>query len=206
MKNPLSYQTTEYDCGPTALTNAMSFLFSREDIPPDIIKAITLYCLDGYNRKGEAGKSGTTAMAVMFLSNWFNQFGKIKKFPIYSEILRPEEVYISPNSRIAVCLQQGGAAVSRVMLGGWHYVLLTGIDSEYVYLFDPYFRKNPFKEDGIEMINNAPTKWNRKVRFDIMNKSGKTNYALGEPEIRETMLIYNTDTRRTAENSIEYFI
>ena len=46
MKNPLSYQTTEYDCGPTALTNAMSFLFSREDIPPDIIKAITLYCLD----------------------------------------------------------------------------------------------------------------------------------------------------------------
>ncbi|MBO5560725.1 MAG: peptidase C39, partial [Firmicutes bacterium] len=116
------------------------------------------------------------------------------------------EVYISRDSKIAVCLQQGGAVVSRVMLGGWHYVLLTGIDEEFVYLFDPYFRKNPFKEDGIEMINNAPTKWNRKVRFDIMNKSGKTNYALGEPEIRETMLIYNTDTRRTAENSIEYFI
>ena len=206
MKNPLSYQATEYDCGPTTLTNAMSFLFNREEISPDIIKAITLYCLDGYNRKGEAGKSGTTAMAVMFLSNWFNQFGKIKKFPIYSEILKPEEVYMSRDSKIAVCLQQGGAVVSRVMLGGWHYVLLTGIDEEFVYLFDPYYRKNPFKEDGVEIMRDEPTKWNRKVRFDVMNKTGRTNYAFGQPDVRESMLIYNTQTRRTPEKSIEYFI
>lgn len=206
MKNPLSYQTTEYDCGPTTLTNAISFLFSREEISPEIIKAITLYCLDGYNKKGEAGKSGTTAMAVMFLSNWFNQFGKIKKFPIYSEILKPEEVYISRDSRIAECLQQGGAVVSRVMLGCWHYVLLTGIDSENIYLFDPYYRKNPFKEDGVEIVKDAPTKWNRKVKYDIFNGTGKENYAFGPVDTRESMLIYNTDTRRTMDTTIEYFI
>ena len=78
MKNPLSYQVTEFDCGPTTLLNAMSFLFRREEIPPDIIKHIMLFCLDSYNTKGEFGKNGTSQMAMMFMSNWFNQFGKVK--------------------------------------------------------------------------------------------------------------------------------
>ena len=34
MKNPLRYQMTEYDCGPTSMLNAMSYLFPREAIPP----------------------------------------------------------------------------------------------------------------------------------------------------------------------------
>ena len=34
MKIPLRYQMSEYDCGPTALLNAMSFLFDRAEIPP----------------------------------------------------------------------------------------------------------------------------------------------------------------------------
>ncbi len=33
MKNPLNYQTTEYDCGPTTLINAISFLFEKEGNP-----------------------------------------------------------------------------------------------------------------------------------------------------------------------------
>jgi hypothetical protein len=67
MKNPLSYQATEFDCGPTTLTNAISYLFKREEIPPDVIKHIVLYSLDAYNCKGEFGKSGTSGMAMMFL-------------------------------------------------------------------------------------------------------------------------------------------
>lgn len=33
MKNPLHYQFSEYDCGPTSMQNAISFLFEREEIP-----------------------------------------------------------------------------------------------------------------------------------------------------------------------------
>jgi hypothetical protein len=205
MKNPLSYQSTEYDCGPTTLMNAISYLYNREEIPPEIIKTIMLYCLDGFNKKGEAGKSGTTAMAVSFLSSWFNQYGKIKKFPIETEFLQPEEVVVSRDSKIGACLQQGGAVVSRVMLGCWHYVLLTGIDDEYVYLFDPYYRKNPFKEDGVDIIKDKPTSVNRRVKIDIINGTGKANYALGNKETRESLLLFNTNTRTTMEN-IEYFI
>lgn len=30
MKNPLRYQMSEYDCGPTSMLNAISYLFERE--------------------------------------------------------------------------------------------------------------------------------------------------------------------------------
>lgn len=52
MKNVLNYQSSEYDCGPTTLTNALRFLFERCDIPPELLKAIALYTLDAYNEQG----------------------------------------------------------------------------------------------------------------------------------------------------------
>ena len=42
MKTPLRYQMSEYDCGPTAMLDAVSFLFEREEIPPEIIRNIML--------------------------------------------------------------------------------------------------------------------------------------------------------------------
>ena len=35
MNNPLRYQMTEYDCGPTSMLNAVSCLFRRDEIPPE---------------------------------------------------------------------------------------------------------------------------------------------------------------------------
>jgi hypothetical protein len=133
MKNQLSFQTSEYDCGTTTLLNAIRYLFEREEILPDIIRAISLYTLDVYNEDGEFGKSGTSRMAMMFLGNWFNQFGKTKNYPIYTEFLQDEKVSLKQNSKIIECLQQGGTVIVCVWLGNCrHYVLLTDIDSEYL--------------------------------------------------------------------------
>lgn len=52
MKNPLHYQLSEYDCGPTTMLNAISFLFEREEISPVVIRNVMLYCLDSYNGEG----------------------------------------------------------------------------------------------------------------------------------------------------------
>ena len=52
MKNPLQYQISEYDCGPTSLLNALSYLFDREEIAPEVIRNILLYCLDCYSADG----------------------------------------------------------------------------------------------------------------------------------------------------------
>ena len=70
MKNPLHYQLSEYDCGPTAMLDAISYLFDREEILPEIIRNVMLYCLDCYGSEGIPGKSGTSRAAMMFLSNW----------------------------------------------------------------------------------------------------------------------------------------
>ena len=205
MKNPLHYQTTEYDCGPTTMLNAINFLFHRKDIAPEVVRNIMLYSLDSYNKKGEAHKNGTTGMAMLFLSNWLNQFGKVKKWPIHCEVMNGNEVRINQNSRIAECLGQGGTVVAKVMLGVWHYVLITGIDSEYIYVFDPYYRVKPFNRKGIDIISDAPTRMNRRIRHDIMNSEGKGDYALGKEDGRECVLLYNTATRISMD-SIEYLI
>ena len=72
MKIPLHYQVSNYDCGPTSLVNALCVLFEREDIHPELIRNIMLYCLDCYNLQGEEGRSGTSRLAMMYLSNWMN--------------------------------------------------------------------------------------------------------------------------------------
>lgn len=201
MKNPLNYQITEYDCGPTTMMNAISFLFKREEISPDIAKCIMQYCLDGYNSKGEAYKSGTTDMAMWFLAHWLNQFGKVRKFPIHCENLMKEDVFINDSSRITECLYQKGAVVAKVMLGCWHYVLLTGIEGEYIDLFDPYFRQRP----KVTMIWGEPKKRNRRVHISRLNSTGKECYALGRMDSRECVLMFNTKTRQTMDQ-IEYII
>lgn len=206
MKIPLSYQASEFDCGPTTLTNAISYLFHREEIPPDVIKHIVLYSLDAYNEKGEFGKSGTSGMAMMFLCNWLNQFGKVKRFPIHGEFLTGPDVFVGQNSRLVAGLQQGGAAVVRLYYGCWHYVLFTGVSQNHICIFDPYFRKNAFRIPGIEMISDAPAKMNRKVSFEILNKEEKGAYALGPKDIREAVLLFNEKTRQTPGRTIEYFI
>lgn len=38
MDNPLRYQMTEYDCGPTSMLNAVSYLFRRDEIPPELTR------------------------------------------------------------------------------------------------------------------------------------------------------------------------
>ncbi|TWH56730.1 peptidase C39-like protein [Desulfitobacterium sp. LBE] len=208
MKVPLSYQATEYDCGPTTMMNAISFLFEREEIPPDVIKYIMLYCLDVYNDKGEIGKKGTSTMAMMFISNWLCQFGKAKDFPIEIAYLTKENVFIGQTSKIVMALQQGGVVVVRLYYGEEHYVLLTGIDNEneWIYLFDPYYREQPFEEEGIELIADAPMQMNRKVPFSYFNKECSEIYALGPKDAREAIILHNKITQKTAESTIEYFI
>lgn len=87
MKIPLRYQMSEYDCGPTSMLNAISYLFEREEIPPEVIRNIMLYCLDCYNSEGVPGKCGTSMAAMMFLSNWLCGFGKIGRLDISSQYL-----------------------------------------------------------------------------------------------------------------------
>jgi hypothetical protein len=204
MQNPLSYQTSEYDCGPTAVLNAIRYLFRREDIPPALIKAINHYTLDSVNENGESGKAGTSAMAMQFLCHWLNHYGTQMNFPIYSEFYSGESVWLEPGCKLYECLQKGGAAVVRLWYGCGHYVTITGISDDELLIFDPYYRVEPFKVGGIEAITDHPCSYNRKVSIERMCQCKKRAYALHALDKRELMLIYNTSEdphyRNTPEN------
>jgi hypothetical protein len=209
MKVPLQYQRTEFDCGPTALLNAVTFMFEREAIPPDILRYIMMYTLDSFNEAGEDCKSGTSQMAMMFLSNWLNQYARAKKLPINCEYLSGDSVKITENSRLIEALQQGGAVVVRLMYGVQHYVTLTRAVGHSVELWDPYYRKQPFAVPGISLIRNKPLSANRRVDFDVFAKPGSNYYnyySLDTGELPEAVLLFNSETRRTQENTIEYFL
>lgn len=108
MKNPLHYQLSEYDCGPTAMLNAISFLFEREEIPPEIIRNIMLYSLDCYGSGGTPGKAGTSRMAMMFLANWLDGFGRVSEFRISARYVSGKAVHIGQESLICDALVRGG--------------------------------------------------------------------------------------------------
>lgn len=206
MKNPLHYQISEYDCGPTSMLNAMSYLFQREEIPPEIIRNIMLYCLDCYGADGASGKSGTSHMAMMFLSNWLNGFGKTGYLSVSSRYLSGEAVNFRQDSSLRDALCRGGAAVVRLDLDGWHYVLLTGIQGDRVFLFDPYRIDAPFKEEEIRMVTDHPAQYNRIVPVKFFEREVLGAYALGPVDTREAVLLFNERTMLTEEKTIEYII
>ena len=201
MKNPLRYQLSEYDCGPTSMLNALAFLFEREDIPPEAVRNIMLYCLDCYGSDGVSGKSGTSCAAMMFLSNWLNGFGKIGRLHISTQYLSGPAVNFGQNSRLRDALRCGGAAVVRLDLEGAHYVLLTGIEGDEVSLFDPY-AGGPV-QPGVRVVSDHPAEYNRIV--SVRNFEGNSLYALGPQAGREAVLLFNTETELN-EDAIEYII
>lgn len=206
MKNPLHYQLSEYDCGPTAMLDAISFLFPREVIPPEVIRNIMLYCLDCYSAEGVPGKSGTSTAAMMFLSNWLNGFGKIGQLPITSRYLSGRSVWLGRGSEINDALHHHGAVVVRLFYDEAHYVLLTGEKDGMVYMFDPYYRDEPFVQKDIIVDQTHPFTYNRIVPEAYFNRESFEIYALGPIENREAVLLFNEQTRLTADKTIEYYI
>lgn len=231
MKNPLHYQLTEYDCGPTSMLDAVSFLFEREQIPAEIIRETMLYCMDCHGSDGLCGTKGTSCTAMMFLANWYSNFGVNGQMPIATRYERGPQVYIdtkeqaeaaggvsadaseasagacpagaeefaqshgNPESESLIrrALSEGSAVVVRLFLDEAHYVLLTGIDGDDVYMFDPYYQEGPldFAPD-IRFVDDRPFSCNRIVPAKYLNAEGETIYSLGPKATREAIIITNT--------------
>lgn len=206
MKTPLRYQISEYDCGPTAMLNGISYLFEREEVPPEVIRNVMLYCLDCYSLEGVPGKSGTSRMAMRFLSNWLNEFGKVGRLPISSTYLSGEEVFVGEKSRINDMLRRGGAVVVRLFLDEWHYVTLTGAADGKIKLFDPYYWTKVYPQREAVIVMDRPMEYNRIVPETFFNREVLELYAFGPKEGREAVILANRETMLTAENTIEYFI
>ena len=195
MKNDLIHQSSEYDCGPTCLTNAMRFLFDREEIHPGILKQIWLIGNDTYCEKGRLGCRGTSMAAMRYMADWFNEYGKAWRFPVAAAFLSGEAAAVSPGSQTWNCLARGGCAVMRCSAGGiGHYVLLTGLLPEgEIGLFDPYAEEPDFREPGRRVVRGQPKQMNRAVQYNLLNLQDTSDYAMGPCDRRENLLIWRTE-------------
>ena len=194
MKNALIYQTTECDCGPTSITNAMRFLFEREEIPPVLLKHIWTMGLDAYADGGEPGKAGTSKASMRYMAAWFECFAEKCGFPLKAAFLDMDFAAIQSGSLAWRCLERGGCAVVRVWHGKTgHYVLLTEkVSDTVVGLFDPFAEEVEPCEDYWP-VSGEPARKNREVRVEVLNRTDGTHYAMGAPERREVLLLWRTD-------------
>ena len=192
-KTPLDYQITEYDCGTTTMLNALRFLFKRKEISPIIIREIMQYTLDVTNKKGEYGKGGTSSNAIIELSNLLNKIGAENGMQITCKDVTSS---LSINDSFFKSeIQNGSVAIIRVNQTVEHYVLLTGIDENYAYLFDPYYLPINYynKDDECEIIKDKPFEYNRKVLISRLLSSKKNDFSLVQNENKQITIIKRKD-------------
>ena len=194
MKNQLIHQTSCYDCGPTSITNALRFLFEREEIPPVLLKHIWTMGLDAYADGGEPGKAGTSKASMRYMAAWFECFAEKCGFPLKATFLDMDFAALQKGSLAWRCLERGGCAVVRVWHGKTgHYVLVTErVSDTVVGLFDPFAEETEPCEDYWP-VSGEPTRKNREVRVEVLNRTDGTHYAMGELERREVLLLCRTD-------------
>ena len=131
MKSPLRYQATEYDCGPTSMTNAIIYMFDREEIPPDLIRHIGQGTLDSFDENGHIGRYGTSGAAIRYFGSWLNELRYAGLLPIESWFTEKEDVCFGKGSRLTEALENGCAIVLHVFLNGYgHYILITGKEGD----------------------------------------------------------------------------
>ena len=129
MKTPLRFQVTEFDCGTISLLNAISYLFEREEIPAELIRAIHEYTLDCYDEKGNLGQGGTSVESVRLLTHWITYYANTHDFHIHCEHLQGEEVNAE---RMEDCLKKKGCVYVRCWQLCEHYVIVTKMDKKKV--------------------------------------------------------------------------
>lgn len=186
MKTPLRYQMTEYDCGPTSLENAFIYLLEREEIPLELIRAIFLYTLDSPNEDGKVGYQGTSVHAMNFFTQWFSNYITKVDIGVGCIHLEKEDVTLST---LEEWLRNNGVVIVRTYLEGEHYVLLTKIEEDKAYIWDPYYLESKEDEEDIEIILAQSLKYNRIVSLKHFQSIIQNNLSLGPIESRECLLI-----------------
>ena len=188
MKVPLRFQNTEYDCGTTSLINALAYLFDREDIPVSLLKAIYKYTLDAEGESGIVGDAGTSKNAVERLSHWITRYANNNDFDLVCVVLEKDEV---TEEKIRHCLNSGGCVLARCYQKNEHYVLITDMDDNFAYIFDPYYLEEDYyyNDNQVAIVLNQIFTHNRIVKLNRLFNESHQDFSLMEKEKREVVLI-----------------
>lgn len=196
MKVPFRQQVSDYDCVPTSLINALSYLFDRKDIPPFVVHRAFRDCLDV-----EASR-GTSSRAIQDIGFWLNNYKEKRfgKFAVESKYITGSQVHLKENGKILRCLNENGAALLYVLLGrnSQHCMLGLRSEDEWLYCYDPLPRSRGFIYDDAVQFFDASRKQdpNVRIRFDWLEKNlrktktpDERKYVFGSKHERECLLL-----------------
>lgn len=189
MKIPLKYQNTEYDCGTTTFVNALAYLYDRENIPVELLKAIYKYTLDVEDKNGIVGKGGTSIKNSELLAKYFTEYANQNdNFDIYCEILSGKDVKLEKMRNI---LDKKGVIIARCWQDTEHYVLITKIDNNFAYIFDPYYLEKDYylNDPDVAIILHETFTHNRIVKIERLFDERHKDFSLLEENKRSIILI-----------------
>lgn len=189
----LHYQHSEYDCVPTAVSNAIAYLFEREAVPPMVIRHIYTYTLDTVGRGTWLGRGGTSSPAVQLLGHWLASY-KSAKFAVTTRYLEDEEVHLDSRGPIMECLEDNGVALCNVRLSGGeeHFIMAVEADEDWLYCFDSYSRTRlRGLRDQVRVLPPEDGRGpNLAVRREWMDADvDGRRFGLGPANAREALLI-----------------
>lgn len=189
MKIPMRYQNTEYDCGTTSFINALAYLYDREDIPVELVKAVYKYTLDVEDSEGIVGKGGTSRKHAELLARYFVKYANDNlDFNIKCRVLSKDEVNLDD---MKDTVDNNGVIIARCMQGVEHYVIITKIDDNFAYIFDPYYLEEDYylNDSDVAIVLHDTFTHNRLVKISrLFDESGK-DFSLLKKEDREVILI-----------------
>ena len=198
MKNYLIHQTSEYDCGSTCLANALRYLYHREEIVPEVLKAMYSLSLDRFDCDGNSGHHGTSIKCMEYISYWLNHYSKTHEFKISSKVFSEQAIEITYDNGFGQFLRNGGCIILRVWLETGHYILLTGIDHDNAYIWDPYYEEPGTKEydflsnlSGITIDSDHPKNYNRIVTLQRINDLTNDYYHQGPIKKHQALCLSN---------------
>lgn len=198
MKSPLQYQMSESDFGRVSLLNCISYLFDREEMPNELVRVISMYAIANSDEDGNFVANDAYGDIGYFVYRWVNQYAEEKRIPLKSKFFKGEDVDVY---QIIMCLKQGGCAFMKTIKGdGNHYVCITAIDNEYIYIFDPYFKSSisPKYVNDVEIVD-SPFQFNRRVKLEHFLSKKRLELALGLVEERQVVLFVRNDTHLQRE-------
>ena len=189
MKIPLRYQNTEYDCGTTSFINALAYLYDREDVPVELIKAVYKYTLDVENSEGIVGKGGTSRKHAELLARYFVKYANENKdFNINCKVLSKEEVNLE---EMKETVDNNGVIIARCFQDVEHYVLITKIDDNFAYIFDPYYLEEDhyYNDEDVAIVLHETFTHNRVVKIERLFDESNKDFSLLKESDREVILI-----------------
>lgn len=186
MKIPLRYQMTEKDSGTTTLLNTISYLFDRENVDISLIKSVHKHTINENN--------------ILLKQETICDFGKkiLDKNKYNLELYKYDMEEVNIKTIKDMMKDDNTIMLIRVYLfGKSHYCLATSIDKNYIYLFDPYYLDETYFdiERMVELIDNEPFEYNRKINIKRFNSMNLSDYSMGPLEHRECLIIKNIEKK-----------